>query len=91
VEGYGRRRYKGDFIRYLTYSISECDETIVHLEFLDETGSLKDKPRTEFLKAEYASLSKKINKFIQWVESNLGPLTPMVRWEISDKLSPQYL
>ncbi len=33
VKGYGRRRYKADFIRYLVYAQSECDETIVHLEF----------------------------------------------------------
>jgi four helix bundle protein len=29
VEGYGRRRYKKDNIKYLIYSQSECDETIV--------------------------------------------------------------
>ena len=25
VEGYGRRRYKADFIKFLIYSQSECD------------------------------------------------------------------
>jgi four helix bundle protein len=30
VEGYSRRRYKADYIKYLIYSQSECDETIVH-------------------------------------------------------------
>ena len=34
VEGYGRGRYKADFIKYLTYAHAECDETILHLEFL---------------------------------------------------------
>ena len=33
VEGYGRRRYKLDFIKYLVYCQSECDETILHLDF----------------------------------------------------------
>ncbi|MBT1704870.1 four helix bundle protein [Chryseosolibacter indicus] len=33
VEGYARKRYKADFIRYLTYAQAECDETIVHLDF----------------------------------------------------------
>jgi len=42
VEGYGRRRYKADFIKYLVYTQSECDETIVHLDFLFETKSLLD-------------------------------------------------
>jgi four helix bundle protein len=70
VEGYGRRRYKADFIKYLVYSQSECDETIVHLDFLFETGSLQNKELYEKLKQEYEMLSKKINKFIQWVEEN---------------------
>ncbi len=42
VEGFGRRRYKNDFIRFLIYALASCDETRDHLEFLFETGSLKD-------------------------------------------------
>jgi four helix bundle protein len=70
VEGYGRGRYKADFIKYLVYSQSECDETIVHLDFLFETGSLTDKDKYQDLIRDYDSLSKKINKFTQWVEEN---------------------
>lgn len=70
VEGYGRRRYKADFIKYLVYAQSECDETIVHLDFLFETESLQKKEEYEKLRQEYDLLSKKINKFIQWVEDN---------------------
>lgn len=72
VEGYGRRRYKADFIKYLIYSHSECDETIVHLDFLYETKSLKDSLKYEELTNSYSLLSKKINNFIQWVENNLN-------------------
>lgn len=68
VEGYGRRRYKADFIKYLVYSQSECDETILHLDLLFETMSIKDTMLYEQLKNDYDLLSKKINKFIQWVE-----------------------
>ncbi|MGD8210411.1 MAG: four helix bundle protein, partial [Desulfobacterales bacterium] len=32
VEGYGRRRYKQEFIRFLVYAIASNDETIDHLE-----------------------------------------------------------
>lgn len=71
VEGYGRRRYKADFIKYLVFAISECDETILHLDFLYETGSWSDTDKHEKLKIEYDTLSKRINKFIQWVEKNL--------------------
>ncbi|HOY49643.1 MAG TPA: four helix bundle protein [Chryseolinea sp.] len=70
VEGYGRRRYKADFIKYLIYAQSECDETIVHLDFLFETGSIMDQGIYQHLKSDYDSLSKRINKFIQWVEAN---------------------
>lgn len=42
VEGYGRRRYKADFIRFIIYSLSSNDETLDHLETLFETESLKD-------------------------------------------------
>ena len=40
VEGYGRRRYKQDFLRFLVYALASCDETTDHLETLYETGSL---------------------------------------------------
>lgn len=70
VEGYGRRKYKAEFVKYLTYSIAECDETIVHLEFLFETGSLSDESTRQKLKQDYEILSRKINKFTQWVENN---------------------
>ena len=42
VEGYGRRRYKADFIKFLIYALSSNDETNDHLETLFETGSLLD-------------------------------------------------
>ena len=70
VEGYGRKRYKADFIKYLIYSQAECDETIVHLDFLFETGSLADKMKYDGLRNNYDLLSKRINKFIQGVEEN---------------------
>jgi len=70
VEGYGRKRYKADFIRFLVYAQSECDETILHLDFLFETESLTDKIRYDDLRSKYDLLSKRINKFIQWVEDN---------------------
>ncbi len=70
VEGYGRRRYKQDFIKFLVYAQAECDETIVHLVFLFETESLKDKEIYDSLTQRYTILSKKINNFIQWVEDN---------------------
>ena len=70
VEGYGRKRYKTEIVKYLVYSQSECDETIVHLDFLFETESLSDKMKYDDLRNKYDLLSKRINKFIQWVEEH---------------------
>jgi four helix bundle protein len=70
VEGYGRKRYKLDFIKFLVYAQAECDETITHLDFIYETGSLVDKSVYDNFFERYTILSKKINNFIQWVEDN---------------------
>lgn len=43
VEGYGRRAYKQEYIRFLTFSLSSNDETIDQLETLWETRSLDDR------------------------------------------------
>lgn len=70
VEGYSRRRYKADYIKHLIYSHAECDETIVHLDFLFETGSAQNQEFDQ-LRSSYTSLSSRIHNFIRWVEDNL--------------------
>jgi four helix bundle protein len=73
VEGYARKRYLSDFVKYLTYSHAECDETLVHWDFLFETGSFQNKEAFESLRDQYIELSKKIYRFIKWVERNFKP------------------
>ena len=68
VEGYGRRNYKPEFLRYLTFALTECDETILHLEFLFETLSLKDELTYKEVIEQYQQLSKRLNTFMQWVD-----------------------
>jgi four helix bundle protein len=68
VEGYGRRRYKQEFIKFLTYSQGSCDESIDHLETLFETESLTDQPLYDDLHQRLERLGKQINMFIQYVE-----------------------
>ena len=67
VEGYGRRRYKQEFLRFLIYAQASNDETIDHLETLYETGSFGDKVQYEKLHNDLTILGKKINLFIQAV------------------------
>ena len=31
VEGYGRKYYKNEFVKFLTYALASCDETKEHL------------------------------------------------------------
>jgi len=69
VEGFGRRRYKQEFIRFLTYSLASCDETRDHLDTLYETKSLTDKAKYEYFYEEYDHLGKMISNFIKSVES----------------------
>ena len=68
VEGYGRRRYKQEYIRYLSYAISSNDETIDHLETLFETGSLTEQELYQSLHDKLELVGKKLNLFIQSVE-----------------------
>jgi four helix bundle protein len=68
VEGYGRRRYKQEFIRFLTFAHASCDETIDHLEGLFETGSLTDEEMFRALGAQLDLLGRKLNVFIDGVE-----------------------
>lgn len=76
VEGYGRRRYKADFIKFLIYSLSSNDETIDHLETLFETESLKDKITYNLLHQRLETLGRKPNNFIQLVEKNHNEFQP---------------
>lgn len=69
VEGYGRRRYKQEFVRFLTFAIASNDETIDHLESLREIQSLVDEPLFESLHTRLNELGRKLNRFISAVES----------------------
>ncbi len=69
VEGYGRRYYKADFIKYIIYALASNDETIDHLETLFETGSLKDKESYQKLQGRLAILGRKLNNFLKTIIS----------------------
>ena len=68
AEGYGRRRYKADFIKFLFYAQASNDECCGQIETI-----IALYPKNEGWKElyeEYNILGKKINNFIQYVESN---------------------
>jgi four helix bundle protein len=68
VEGYGRRRYKAEFIRYLIYAQASCDEATNQA-----TSIIELYPNiSEFVEilSNLDILGKKINNFIKYVESD---------------------
>ena len=62
VEGFGRKKYKGEYVRFLTYALASCDETKYHLEVLCKTNSL-DEERHKYLSEKYNELGRKIYNF----------------------------
>ena len=68
AEGYGRRRYKSDFIKFLVYVQASCDETISQLEMIRELYF--ECFDWDKLVKQYTILGKKINNYIQYVEKN---------------------
>lgn len=69
VEGYGRRRYKADFIRFLVFSHSSCLETIGHvykITVLYPNLKVEFEPFIQI----YENLGGKIFNFMSFVEKN---------------------
>ena len=68
AEGYGRKKYKAEFVKFLVYAHASCDETILHLGFLKDLyndTTLIVKPLLD----SYEELGGKINRFINYVEN----------------------
>ena len=43
AEGYGRKKYKAEFIKFIVYAHASCDGTIVHLNFIKDTHGFIEK------------------------------------------------
>jgi four helix bundle protein len=68
AEGYGRKRYKAEFIKFLVYSHSSSDETSSQLDMLREL--YPDIQDFMILSSDYEILGRKIFSFIDYVENN---------------------
>lgn len=68
VEGYGRRFYKADYIKFIIYALSSNDETIDHLETLFETKSLTDIDLYNQIYQKAILLGKKLNNFLRAIQ-----------------------
>lgn len=68
VEGYGKRRYKLEFLRHLTYALGSAQETLDHLDALHETGSLTSQEIHAELTSRTRLLIAKLTVFMRGVE-----------------------
>lgn len=66
AEGWGRRYYKNEFIRFLIYALASCDETVVHLDFVFGSRYISKGEHSEYSE-RYDVLGKKINRYLQMV------------------------
>lgn len=69
VEGYGRKRYKADFVKFLTYSWASSLETVFHIEKITNLYPGLIDNEEEFIN-KYNELNAKIYNFIKYVEEN---------------------
>ncbi len=67
VEGYGRKRYKADFIKFLIYSYASQLEAKSQAEFLYK--ALNDESWLK-ITSDLDELGIKIHNFIKYVENN---------------------
>jgi four helix bundle protein len=70
VEGYGRRRHKTEYLRFLDFAYASTLETVDHLETLFETGSLKNDSFFHTTHAQLSQLAKSIHQFTRGVETH---------------------
>jgi four helix bundle protein len=70
VEGYGRRKYVAEYIRFLIIAQASNDETIDHLEMLFETKSITDQAVYNNIHERLQILGRKLNNFIKAVENS---------------------
>jgi four helix bundle protein len=68
VEGYGRRMYKAEYIRFLIFAQASCDEAtnqaIGIIDLYPELGEFTE------IHSELDILGRKINNYIKYVETS---------------------
>ena len=67
VEGYGRRRYKQDFIKFLVYAHASLLECLSQLEMIEQLYPVLD---VKIMIDKYDILGAKLFKFIMYVEKD---------------------
>ncbi len=69
VEGYGRRRYKAEYVRFLVFAHASIEESIEWLEYIRDLYKDLAGKASELIDSAN-KLGAKLNRFIQSVEKN---------------------
>ena len=73
VEGYGRRIYKAEYLKFIIYALASNDETRDHLETLNETKSLTDEAIYQSIHKKIDALGPALRNFYKSIEQNHKP------------------
>lgn len=69
VEGYGRNRYKNEFVRFLTYSIASNDQVKTCLDYAKDLKYIDENKYNE-LTERHSNLGGRIHNFTSYVETS---------------------
>ena len=69
VEGYGRKRYKAEFSKFLVYALASCDETTEWIRYVKDCYPDFSDQAENFL-GMIEEVGRKLNRFIQSVDRN---------------------
>ena len=72
VEGYGRRRYKAEYLRFLTFAKASLDETEEHLRYVQDCHP-EQQATAGLLLASADTLGRRLYRFMQLVEAHHRP------------------
>jgi four helix bundle protein len=59
VEGFGRKRYKRELLRFLKYALASNDETKLHLSFISDCGYIENSEYRKY-NNKYKQLGRQI-------------------------------
>jgi four helix bundle protein len=71
AEGYGRKKYKRDFARFLTFAMSSCDEVRSHLVFIRLNGWIDERQYDDLFR-QTKNCSVRLANFLKIIRSELS-------------------
>lgn len=75
AEGYGRRKHKLDYRKFLINAQGSSNEVVVLLEMIRDLGYIQEE-RYSFLSDAYIRLGKQLNKFIELLQQDVTSSGP---------------